>query len=256
MKQERKHTCPLSLSLSRPSSSFLDLVSARRPPKTKKNTKASCVSKITWIDGTKGILRYRGYDVADLATLGDFDDAAYALLHGDLPAPTEKAAFRAEVSRHTMVRESVLKFFQGFHADAHPMSMLCSVVAALSSFYSPACEDISDPVMRHKSAMRLISKVPTLAAAAFRYSRGQPFVYPRNSLGYAENFLHMVNYEMKKLFVVEFRGQFFFWRRKKLHSLSLQIKKYQKTALRHPSGAVRRRQSGRSRPREDPDPPS
>ena len=233
MKQEqkRKHTCPLSLS--RPSSSILDLVSALRPQKRKKKTKASCVSKITWIDGTKGILRYRGYDVADLATLGDFDDAAYALLHGDLPAPTEKAAFRAEVSRHTMVRESVLKFFQGFHADAHPMSMLCSVVAALSSFYSPANEDISDPVMRHKSAMRLISKVPTLAAAAFRHSRDQPFVYPRNSLGYAENFLHMVNYDMKKLFVVEFflsRGQILFWRRKKLHSLSLQLKNISKSS--------------------------
>lgn len=115
------------------------------------------------------------------------------LLHGDLPTPAQKASFHAEVTRHTMVRESVLKFFQGFHADAHPMAMLCSVVAALSSFYSPACEDLADPAMRHKSAMRLISKVPTLAAAAFRCSRGQPFVYPRNSLSYAENFLHMVS---------------------------------------------------------------
>ena len=134
------------------------------------------------------------------------------LLHGDLPTPTEKAAFHAEVTRHTMVRESVLKFYQGFHADAHPMAMLCSVVAALSSFYSPACEDIADPAMRRKSAMRLIAKVPTLAAAAFRYSRGQPFVYPRNSLSYAENFLHMVILRAVLEFFRVFSFRFFFSR--------------------------------------------
>ena len=153
---------------------------------------AACESKITYIDGDKGILLYRGYPIEQLAERSDFVEVCHLLLHGELPKDGELAEFRHNITMHTMVHEQIRHFFQGFRRDAHPMAILCGVVGALSAFYHDSL-DISDPRQREIAAFRLIAKVPTIAAMAYKYSIGQPFVYPRNDLGYAENFLYMLN---------------------------------------------------------------
>src|ERR1700720_2020270 len=150
----------------------------------------SCESKITYIDGDAGILLYRGYPIDDLAEHGDFLETCYLLLYGDLPTAAQKADFVDRVIHHTMVHEQMSRFFQGFRRDAHPMAVMVGSVGALSAFYYDSL-DISDPVQRHISAIRMIAKLPTLAAMAYKYSIGQPFVYPKNELDYASNFLRM-----------------------------------------------------------------
>lgn len=151
----------------------------------------SCESKISFIDGDKGILQHRGYSIEDLADNCDFMEVAYLLLKGELPNMAEKAKFENDITMHTMVHEQLHKFFDGFRRDAHPMAILCGVTGALSAFYHDSL-DINDPHQRMIASYRLIAKMPTLAAWAYKYSVGQPFMYPRNDLRYAENFLHMM----------------------------------------------------------------
>jgi citrate synthase len=151
---------------------------------------ASCESQITFIDGEKGILLYRGYPIEQLAEYGDYLETCYLLLYGDLPTQAERQRFDEEITRHTMVHEQMRTFFQGFRRDAHPMAIMVAVVGALSSFYHDST-DINDPHQREVATRRMIAKIPTLAAMAYKYSLGQPFVYPRNDLDYASNFLHM-----------------------------------------------------------------
>jgi citrate synthase len=150
----------------------------------------SCESKITYIDGDNGILLYRGYPIEQLAENGDFLETCYLLLYGDLPTAAQKHDFDYLVTRHTMVHEQMGRFFQGFRRDAHPMAIMVGSVGALSAFYHDSL-DISDPVQRDISAIRMVAKLPTLAAMAYKYSIGQPFVYPKNELDYASNFLRM-----------------------------------------------------------------
>lgn len=150
----------------------------------------SCKSRLTFIDGEKGILLHRGYSIEDLAEHSTFLEVAHALLYGDLPNAEEKKNFEKQITYHTMVNEQVHYFFRGFRRDAHPMSIMCGVVAALSAFYHDSL-DIWDPQQREISAHRLISKIPTLAAMTYKYSIGQPFMYPRNDLSFSENFLYM-----------------------------------------------------------------
>ena len=150
----------------------------------------SCQSKITYIDGDAGILEYRGYPIEQLAEKGDFLETCYLLLYGELPTPAQKADFDSRVIHHTMVHEQMARFFQGFRRDAHPMAIMVAAVGALAAFYHD-CTDINDPKQRMIASMRMIAKVPTLAAMAFKYTIGQPFMYPKNSLSFAENFLHM-----------------------------------------------------------------
>ena len=150
----------------------------------------SCVSGLTYIDGDNGVLMHRGYAIEDLAEKSDFLELAYLLLEGELPSAEEKTTFDNAISRHTMVHEQLSIFFRGFRRDAHPMAIMCGVVGALSAFYHDST-DIHDPVQRMIASRRLIAKIPTLAAMAYKYSLGQPFNYPRNSLSYAENFLYM-----------------------------------------------------------------
>ena len=152
---------------------------------------ASCESKITFIDGEKGVLLHRGYPIEQLAEHSDHLELCYLLLHGELPDRKSKARFEHQVQMRTMVHEQMITFFRGFRADAHPMAILCGVVGALSAFYHDAL-DISNKEDRDISALRLIAKMPTLAAMSYKYSIGQPFMYPDNSLGYAENFLRMM----------------------------------------------------------------
>ena len=152
---------------------------------------ASCESAITYIDGGKGILQHRGYAIDDLAKKADYLEVCYILLNGDAPTKSQYDEFKKIITNHTMVHEKIAHFFQGFLPDAHPMAMLCGVVGALSSFYHSDL-DIDDPVQRTRSAHRLIAKMPTIAAMAYKYSIGQPFVYPKNDLSYAENFLNMM----------------------------------------------------------------
>jgi len=152
---------------------------------------ASCESKITFIDGGKGILLHRGYPIDQLAAKSDYLELCYLLLNGELPTTEERKKFEATISRHTMVHEQLTQFFKGFRRDAHPMAVMCGVVGALSAFFHDAM-DISDAYHREVSAHRLIAKMPTIAAMCYKYSTGQPFVYPRNDLSYAENFLHMM----------------------------------------------------------------
>ena len=152
---------------------------------------ASCESKITFIDGEKGVLLHRGYPIEQLAEHSDHLELCYLLLHGELPDRESKARFEHQVQMRTMVHEQMITFFRGFRADAHPMAILCGVVGALSAFYHDAL-DISNKEDRDISALRLIAKMPTLAAMSYKYSIGQPFMYPDNSLGYAENFLRMM----------------------------------------------------------------
>jgi citrate synthase len=152
---------------------------------------ASCESAITYIDGSKGILQHRGYPIDSLAKQADYLEVCYILLNGDAPTKAQYDEFTNIITNHTMVHEKLAHFFQGFLPDAHPMAMVCGVVGALSSFYHSDL-DIEDPFQRMRSAHRLIAKMPTIAAMAYKYSIGQPFVYPRNDLNYAENFLHML----------------------------------------------------------------
>lgn len=152
---------------------------------------ASCESKITYIDGDKGILLYRGYSINELAEKSDFTEVSYLLLNGELPTQRQKQEFKDIINNHTMVHEQMRSFFNGFRRDAHPMAIMVAVVGALSSFYHDSL-DINDPEQRMLSAYRLIAKVPTLAAMCYRYSMGFPFVYPRNEMSYAENFLNMM----------------------------------------------------------------
>jgi len=151
---------------------------------------ASCESQITFIDGEKGVLLHRGYSIEDLASNCDFLEVCYLLLHADLPNAQELEAFESTITNHTMVHEQLLNFFRGFRRDAHPMAIMVGVVGALSAFYHDST-DINDPMQRLIASHRLIAKMPTIAAMAYKYSIGQPFVYPRNDLTYAENFLHM-----------------------------------------------------------------
>ncbi|MFV3075832.1 citrate synthase [Niveispirillum fermenti] len=151
---------------------------------------ASCESAITFIDGDEGILLHRGYPIEQLAEQSDFMEVCYLLLHGELPTPKQKQEFEATITRHTMVHEQLTQFYRGFRRDAHPMAILCGVVGALSAFYHDST-DINDPKQRMIASHRLIAKLPTIAAMAYKYSVGQPFMYPRNDLGYAENFLYM-----------------------------------------------------------------
>ena len=151
----------------------------------------SCESKITYIDGDEGVLLYRGYPIEELAEHSDFMEVSYLLLYGELPTAAEKKKFERDIILHTMVHEQLTAFYRGFRRDAHPMAVMCGVVGALSAFYH-------DSHRHHRSASahgrlhRLIAKMPTMAAMAFKYSIGQPFIYPRNDLSYAENFLHMM----------------------------------------------------------------
>jgi citrate synthase len=151
---------------------------------------ASCDSKITYIDGDEGVLLYRGYPIEQLAEHGDFLETCYLLLYGQLPTAAQKADFDYRVTRHTMVHEQMTRFFQGFRRDAHPMAVMVGSVGALSAFYHDST-DISDPVQRMIASIRMIAKMPTLAAMAYKYSIGQPFVYPKNDLDYSTNFLRM-----------------------------------------------------------------
>ncbi|MET3105539.1 citrate synthase [Oxalobacteraceae bacterium GrIS 1.18] len=152
---------------------------------------AACNSAITYIDGDKGELLYRGYPIEQLAAKGDFLETCHLLLNGELPNAEEKKKFDYLVSRHTMVHEQMQFFFRGFRRDAHPMSVLVGTVGALASFYHDSL-DINDPVHREVSAIRLVAKMPTLVAMAYKYSIGQPFVYPRNDLSFSANFMHMM----------------------------------------------------------------
>jgi citrate synthase len=151
---------------------------------------ASCESALTYIDGDEGVLLHRGYPIGQLAENSSFMETCYLLLNGELPNAAELAGFNHTISRHTMVHEQLSKFFNGFRRDAHPMAVMVGVMGALSAFY-PDSTDIADPEQRKISAHRLIAKVPTIAAMAYKYSIGQPFVYPDNKLSYAGNFLKM-----------------------------------------------------------------
>ena len=151
----------------------------------------SCESGLTYIDGDKGILLHRGYRIEDLAANCSFLEVAHLLLNGDLPNKEQKAKFDHDVTYHTMVHEQLSNFYRGFRRDAHPMAILCGVVGALSAF-SHDSTDINDEHARMVASFRLIAKMPTLAAMAYKYSIGQSFNYPKNNLGYAENFLHMM----------------------------------------------------------------
>ena len=152
---------------------------------------ASCESAITYIDGGGGVLLHRGYPIEQLAEQADFLETCYLLLHGELPSAEQKAEFDTTITNHTMVHEQLRNFFNGFRRDAHPMAIMIGVVGALSAFYHDSL-DISDERHREISAHRLIAKMPTLAAMSYKYSIGQPFMYPRNDLSYAENFLYMM----------------------------------------------------------------
>jgi citrate synthase len=152
---------------------------------------ASCKSSITYIDGDKGELLYRGYPIEQLAVNCDFLEVCYLLLNGELPNPAQREEFNENIRRHTMVHEQLIRFYQGFRRDAHPMAVLVGVVGALSAFYHDAM-DISDEHHREISAFRLIAKMPTIVAMAYKYGLGQPFMYPRNDLDYSSNFMHMM----------------------------------------------------------------
>src|ERR1700726_2268656 len=155
------------------------------------NNTASCISKVTFIDGDAGILRYRGYPIEDLAEKSTYLETAYLLLHGELPDESQLKDWTYNVTHHTFIHESIKKFLDGFHYDAHPMGMLISTIAALSTFY-PDARHIFDGESRRNQTYRLIGKMPTLAAFAYRHTLGMPFVYPDNDLTYCGNFLNML----------------------------------------------------------------
>src|SRR5277367_4135800 len=151
---------------------------------------ASTESKITYIDGDEGVLLYRGYPVEQLAEKSCFLEVAYLLINGGLPDKAQLQAFNSSITRHTMVNEQLLSFFEGFHHDAHPMAMVSAVVASMAAFYHDTT-DINDPRHREIFAHRIIAKLPTIAAAAYKHTLGQPFIYPRNDLRYCANMLNM-----------------------------------------------------------------
>jgi citrate synthase len=155
------------------------------------NNTAACISRITYIDGDKGILRYRGYPIETLAEKSTYLETAYLILHGELPTKSQLSDWAYHISHHTFIHESTKKFLDGFHYDAHPMGMLISTIAALSTFY-PDAKDIFNEESRRKQTYRLIGKMPTLAAFAYRHSLGMPYSYPDNDLTYAGNFLNML----------------------------------------------------------------
>ena len=150
----------------------------------------SCKSTITFIDGDKGELLYRGYPIDQLAEKSHYLEVCYLLLYGELPTPAQVEDFEGRVTKHTMLHEQMVNFFRGFRRDAHPMAIVCGVVGAMSAFYHDST-DIDDPWQREVATIRLIAKLPTICAWAYKFSIGQPFVYPRNDLDYASNFLHM-----------------------------------------------------------------
>ena len=152
---------------------------------------ASCESKITFIDGDKGTLLYRGYPIEQLAKKKDFLDVCYLLLNGELPDDAEKTHFNSLIINHTMVHQQMYQFLNGFRRDAHPMAIMVGIVGALSAFYHDSM-DLNSEQDRYTSAIRLIAKMPTLAAMSYKYSVGQPYMYPQNKMSYAENFLHMM----------------------------------------------------------------
>lgn len=152
---------------------------------------ASCESGITYIDGDEGVLLYRGYPIDQLAEKSDFLEVAFLLLQGELPNVQEKDEFVHSITYHSMVHEQLMTFYRGFRRDAHPMAIMCGVVGALSAFYHDST-DINDEHQRLVASHRMIAKMPTIAAMAYKYSIGQPFEYPRNDLNYAENFLSMM----------------------------------------------------------------
>ena len=152
---------------------------------------ASCKSTITFIDGEKGILRYRGYPIEQLAERGSFLETAYLIIHGELPTRKQLDEWTYHITHHTMIHENIKKFMDGFHYDAHPMGILVGTVGALSTFY-PDAKDIRDPANRQQQIYRLIAKMPTMAAFAYRHSLGMPYAYPDNDLSYAGNFLNML----------------------------------------------------------------
>ena len=151
----------------------------------------SCASRITYIDGDAGILLYRGYPIEELAEQSDYMEVCYLLLYGNLPSVEEKEKFRRDITYHTMINEQINYFFRGFRRDSHPMAVMCGVVGALSAFYHDST-DITDPHHRMVASHRLIAKMPTIAAMTYKYSLGQPFIYPRNDLKFSENLLHMM----------------------------------------------------------------
>lgn len=155
------------------------------------NSTAACESKITYIDGDKGTLLYRGYPIEQLASQSDFLEVSYLLLNGELPTKAQYDKFYSDITHHTMVHEQIRNFFNGFRRDAHPMAIMVGVVGALSAFYHDTL-DIMNAEHRAVSALRLIGKMPTIAAMCYKYSIGQPFMPPKNQLSYAENFLHMM----------------------------------------------------------------
>ncbi len=152
---------------------------------------ASCESKITFIDGEKGVLLHRGYPIGQLAEHASFEEVVYLLLYGELPTEKEYKSFKHTLITHTLLHEQIRNFFNGFRRDAHPMAILCGTVGALSAFY-PDASDISVPANRELAAIRLIAKIPTITAWAYKYTQGEAFIYPRNDLNYAENFLSMM----------------------------------------------------------------
>ncbi len=151
---------------------------------------ASCESALTYIDGDEGVLLHRGYSIGELTEKSSFMEVAYLLLNGELPSASQLSTFSYTISRHTMLHEQLMQFYRGFRRDAHPMAIMCGVVGALSAFYHDST-DINDPHQRMVASHRLIAKMPTIAAAAYKYSIGQPFMYPRNDLSYSANFLRM-----------------------------------------------------------------
>ena len=155
------------------------------------NNTAACISRITFIDGDAGILRYRGYPIEELAEKSNYLETAYLLLHGELPTANQLKEWQHHILHHTFIHESIKKFLDGFHYDAHPMGMLISTIAGLSTFY-PDAKDIFNPESRKKQIYRLIGKMPTLAAFSYRHTLGMPYVYPDNDLSYTGNFLNML----------------------------------------------------------------
>ncbi|MES2907323.1 MAG: citrate/2-methylcitrate synthase, partial [Pseudomonadota bacterium] len=151
---------------------------------------ASCESKITYIDGDEGVLLYRGYPIEQLAEHGDYLESCYLLLYGELPTRQQRDDFIFRVTRHSMLHEQMSRFFQGFRRDAHPMAIMVGCVGALSAFYHDSL-DINDPYQRMVASIRMIAKMPTIAACTYKYSIGQPFVFPDNNLDYTSNFLRM-----------------------------------------------------------------
>ena len=152
---------------------------------------ASCESKITYIDGDKGILLYRGYPIDQLAEKKDFLDVSYLLLNGELPDSSQKTQFVNQINNHTMVHQQMYQFLNGFRRDAHPMAIMVGMVGALSAFYHESL-DISNEDDRYVSAIRMVAKMPTIAAMTYKYSIGLPYMYPQNKMSYAENFMHMM----------------------------------------------------------------